>query len=1449
MLKETIVRILLCLVVTLSLSATGAMGANILYITADPTGATYPNDALIKTFLEGLGHTVTYFDDNEDEPAMETAAAAADLVYISESVSSSNVRDKITEIETPMIVGEPYAWDEMGLTSGGGGVSEVVSTNITIVNPGHFLAAGLSGTVPVLTGIGEIEIARFGTGIAGGQASVIATATLSDDQTYDVIIVYEKGAELAVAPNDGSPQIAADMRICMFFDYIAQPLLNENAYKLLAAAVNYALGMTVQAGSPNPPDGAENVSTPLLQWSTGYTANWHNVYLGTNPTPGAAELVSERQTDTMYEHAAGLTPSTTYYWRIDEIEVDGTTTYTGVVWSFKTAPLTASNPSPPDGAIYMDLNTTLDWDAGYGSVTHDLYFGTVNPPPFVHNQSATAYDPGPLVKGATYYWRIDGVEADGTTKHPGVIWSFSTLPDIPIRDTHLVGWWKLDDEGTGIATDYSGHDNHGTLVGDLQWVAGFDGEGLEFDGAGYVDLPTGLIGTDKGSVTMWIKTTQGDQGHIFYGSEGTSGDGFGGQNEFHVNVRSNGGIEFFLEGGDAGDVRATTSAINDDTWLHVAATWDINGEMKLYLDGSETDSESHNGNNFNLAGRIRLGAPNDSERQYIGLLDDLRLYDYELSVDEIAKTMKGDTRLASNPNPANGSTPDIEHATSLSWTPGDSAAKHDVYFGTDREAVTNADATDTSGVYRIRLNLGEESYDPQDVLEFGQTYFWRIDEYNTDATIDKGKVWRFTLANYLVVDDMEAYNYTDNLIWHAWKDGEGWTEPLPGWGGNGSGSVMDIGTDFVQDAQSLAYSFDNDGTNSLGTTGKAFYSEAKMTLSNLRDWTAQGVKALSLLFRGYPAYLGGFVEAPPGVYTMTGAGTDIWDNFDEFHFAYKELNGAGTIIAKVESVENTHEFAKAGVMIRDTLDPNSANAALLITPENGVRFQYRNAIGDNTDRFFDDTITAPQWVKLERTIGGMVRAYYSPDGNSWEQFDLLSTVTMNLPMYIGLAVTSHDANVKCVAEFSNVSFPDTTVGTEWTHKDIGIISNDAESMYVAISNNNGTTGTVYYDDNDNKDPNATLIDTWTEWNIDLKDFSDQGVNLNDVNDIAIGFGTKGNMTTPGGSGQMYIDNVRLYQPRYVPDKVTPFAADFTDDGLVDFYDLEIMTNDWLQGDYTIYAETPQPASASWEFENNVNGTSGNNGVAYGSPTYGTGKFNQAIIFDGTDDYVVVTDSPEIEFTTGSFSISLWVKSNYVAGSDKQFIVCNGTNGTEFDAGGNGPNGRSTGKRYVIKFEGSNFQLLVDDDSTKTTIDGASSKFATGDWVHAVVMSDAEAKELRVYCNGELQSSKANATASDISSPGEPLYIGAKQREDAHAANSASAPIDHYFEGMLDDLHIYDYALSQAEILGVIGSDLYVPLTSSANISDEEPANSKKVNFKDFAILADEWLEERVWPEW
>ena len=119
------------------------------------------------------------------------------------------------------------------------------------------------------------------------------------------------------------------------------------------------------------------------------------------------------------------------------------------------------------------------------------------------------------------------------------------------------------------------------------------------------------------------------------------------------------------------------------------------------------------------------------------------------------------------------------------------------------------------------------------------------------------------------------------------------------------------------------------------------------------------------------------------------------------------------------------------------------------------------------------------------------------------------------------------------------------------------MSNDAEPMYVAVANNTGTPAVVYHDN-----PNAAQIDTWTEWNIDLKDFADKGVSLADVNGIAIGLGNRNNPQA-GGVGKMYFDDVLLYRPRYVPGKGTPLSADLNSDGVVDMTDVDVMVADWL----------------------------------------------------------------------------------------------------------------------------------------------------------------------------------------------------------------------------------------------------------------------------------------------
>ncbi|UCE50646.1 MAG: hypothetical protein JSW47_10870, partial [Phycisphaerales bacterium] len=201
------------------------------------------------------------------------------------------------------------------------------------------------------------------------------------------------------------------------------------------------------ATDPNPADGGISGRAPLLQWTEGAAAASHDVYLGTTADLGPADLV-----DTVpyaaYWHLAGLTPGATYYWRVDEVEADGITIHTGDLWSFTAVDVAAHSPSPPiaDKTV-LPPDVVLSWGAGLTAASHDVYFGTDRAAvaagtggTFKGNQSVEAYNAVDLEDGTTYYWRIDEVDADGTTKHPGEVWNFKTLDD-----PDLIGWWKFDE--------------------------------------------------------------------------------------------------------------------------------------------------------------------------------------------------------------------------------------------------------------------------------------------------------------------------------------------------------------------------------------------------------------------------------------------------------------------------------------------------------------------------------------------------------------------------------------------------------------------------------------------------------------------------------------------------------------------------------------------------------------------------------------------------------------------------------------------------------------------------------------------------------------------------------------------------------------------------------------------------------------------------------------------
>jgi hypothetical protein len=513
-----------------------------------------------------------------------------------------------------------------------------------------------------------------------------------------------------------------------------------------------------------------------------------------------------------------------------------------------------------------------------------------------------------------------------------------------------------------------------------------------------------------------------------------------------------------------------------------------------------------------------------------------KTYYWRVDESDGLQTYKGDvwsfTTLGavSGPNPANG-TVDVKPSVVLRWDAGAVAESHEVYFGTDAEAVKTA--TKSSPEYKGPKALGEETYDPGKLI-FNTPYFWRIDEVNSvnpDSPWE-GNVWSFTTGNYFVIDDFEDYDSADNQIWFSWHDGLGaGAAGMPGYvPGNGTGSAVGDETtpSYTEETivhsglQSMPISYDNN------KQGFSMYSETELTLTDQRDWTEQGVANLSLWFRGYPASVGSFAEGPTGTFTMTGSGADIWNQADEFHFAYKTLSGVGSIVAKVVSVDNTNNWAKAGVMIRETLEPGSKHSMTVVTPAQGVSFQRRVETDSDSTNTDETGLVAPYWVKIERDIAGNFTGYHSADGSTWT---LLGTenIQMGANVYIGLAVTSHDAARTCQAVFTNVTTTGNVTG-QWMSQDIGILSNDPEPLYVAVSNNSGTPAVIVHDD-----PAATTIDAWTEWVIPLSVFADQGIVLTDVDRIAIGMGTQGNTTAPGGLGKVFIDDIRLTQPAPEPE--------------------------------------------------------------------------------------------------------------------------------------------------------------------------------------------------------------------------------------------------------------------------------------------------------------------------
>lgn len=193
-------------------------------------------------------------------------------------------------------------------------------------------------------------------------------------------------------------------------------------------------------------------------------------------------------------------------------------------------------------------------------------------------------------------------------------------------------------------------------------------------------------------------------------------------------------------------------------------------------------------------------------------------------------------------------------------------------------------------------------------------------------------------------------------------------------------------------------------------------------------WVAQDV--------GSPA-IGGDSSFDPArnALTVTGAGADVWGTADQFQFVYQRVSGDLDIKARVDSILHTDPWSKAGVMIRSSLSAGAAHGFALVSAQKGVAFQWRAQSNGQSSNLSGGTAAAPRWVRLARA-GTTLTAYSSADGVTWKSIGS-STIALGASVYVGLAITSHDASAPTTAVISQTVVAPLSLPAPQKDADIG----------------------------------------------------------------------------------------------------------------------------------------------------------------------------------------------------------------------------------------------------------------------------------------------------------------------------------------------------------------------------------------------------------------------------
>jgi len=696
---------------------------------------------------------------------------------------------------------------------------------------------------------------------------------------------------------------------------------------------------------------------------------------------------------------------------------------------------------------------------------------------------------------------------------------------VSATEAEMVGWWRLDEGSGTAANDSSGYGNHGTLVSNPQWVVGVAGGALEFNGTSdFVDCgdDESLDITGPITITLWMRPAAAGEGGPNAGPVCKALSGATWSWQLRYNAPGGNYMGFQFNGDPEGSTWVDVQEdLSPGQWYHVAGTFD-GTNIKCHLDGTETDSGTISG--------IRGGQSTFFIGQdgwvnvFNGAVDEVRVYNHALSEAEILGTMAGEVwPYAYGPDPEDGAMHSDTWVT-LSWKPGGNAVSHDVYLGDDFDQVADG-AEDTFRGNQITTFYvaGFPGFAYPDGLVPGTTYYWRIDEVNeADPNSPwKGDVWSFSIPPKTAYnpDPADGAEVAETAVTLSWTSG------------------------FGAKLHTVYFGEDYDEVNNATVgvpTGTATYSPGTLEREKVYYWRVDE-------FDGLGTYKGdvwtfttpGAVGNPQpanGAVDVAMATTLSWTSADNAasHQVYLGPDKQAVRNADTGSPEYTGPKALGA----ESHDPG------LLEPD--ATYYWR------VDEVYDgNPLKGPVWsfTAGDYLLVDDFESYTDNDADGeaiWQHWidgfgvaDNGAQVGYLMPPYAEPTIVHGGSQSMPLLYVNEGGVQNSeaaltlTAPRDWTTAGVGQLSlwfqgdsaNAVEPLYVAISNTAGTPAVVAHDD-----PSAATATVWMEWRIPLQAFADQGINLTNVDKIAVGLGSRAGMASAGGSGTIYVDDIRLYRP-------------------------------------------------------------------------------------------------------------------------------------------------------------------------------------------------------------------------------------------------------------------------------------------------------------------------------